>query len=243
MNNIINSLKIVSLALILSVGISYVSAWTAPTATPPGGNTSAPLNVSSTAQTKVGDITANYLTASSESNAPVFKDTSNPAYFVNPNGDSVLANIYATTICFGADCKTAWPSAGVTSLTAGSGISLSGSTGAVTISSTGNGTGLSGPLAPLKGKTISCTGCSTTGAGCQYQVTMWAWVDGSGNPFTRIRVVPPNAGYTIDSGNVSGFDATTSSLYVESHSAHWNFGTAPSLTGNNSVCTANWPLN
>lgn len=54
--NIFQPLKVITLALALSVGISYVSAWTAPTATPPGGNTSAPINVGSTAQTKTGGL-------------------------------------------------------------------------------------------------------------------------------------------------------------------------------------------
>lgn len=127
MKNITQPLKLIALASILSIGISYVSAWTAPTVTPPNGNVAAPVNVGNTAQTKTGNLTANYLTASSESNAPVFKDTSDTSYFLNPNGDSVLANIYATRICFGADCKTAWPSGGAT-YSAGNGLSLSGTT-------------------------------------------------------------------------------------------------------------------
>ena len=56
MKNITQSLKLIILALALSIGISYVSAWTAPTATPPSSNVAAPINVGSTAQTKTGDI-------------------------------------------------------------------------------------------------------------------------------------------------------------------------------------------
>ena len=63
MNKLISTLKIVALALVLSFGISYVYAWTAPTSTAPGGNVSAPLNTSGTAQTKTGDITARTITA------------------------------------------------------------------------------------------------------------------------------------------------------------------------------------
>ncbi|OHA83985.1 MAG: hypothetical protein A2937_00515 [Candidatus Yonathbacteria bacterium RIFCSPLOWO2_01_FULL_47_33b] len=127
MNHIFQSTKVILLALALSIGISYVSAWTAPAVTPPNGNVAAPLNVSNTAQTKAGNITANYLIASSESNAPVFKDSNDSSYFLNPNGDSILNSIYATKICFGADCKTAWPTGGAT-YTAGNGLSLSGTT-------------------------------------------------------------------------------------------------------------------
>ncbi|OHA84349.1 MAG: hypothetical protein A2937_01255 [Candidatus Yonathbacteria bacterium RIFCSPLOWO2_01_FULL_47_33b] len=125
--HIFQSAKVILLALVLSIGISYVSAWTAPTVTPPNGNVAAPLNVSNTAQTKAGNITANYLIASSESNAPVFKDSNDSSYFLNPNGDSILSSIYATKICFGADCKTAWPSGGAT-YSAGNGLSLTGTT-------------------------------------------------------------------------------------------------------------------
>jgi len=159
MKNITQPLKVVALALVLSVGISYVSAWTAPTVTPPNGNVAAPVNTGSTAQTKTGNITANYLFASSESNAPVFKDSNDSAYFVNPNGDSVLWNAFAKgDVCSGygsgsQKCLSAMNS-GVTSLTAGSGISLSGSTGTVTVSSTSG-------AAPTKGGVIG--GCDETG--------------------------------------------------------------------------------
>lgn len=57
MNNITQSLKIIVLALILSLGISYVFAWTTPTVAPTGGNTPAPLNVSGNDQYK-GDALA-----------------------------------------------------------------------------------------------------------------------------------------------------------------------------------------
>lgn len=56
MKNIIQSLKIITLGLILAFGISYAFAWTAPTQAPPNGNVSAPMNTSSGAQYKVGDL-------------------------------------------------------------------------------------------------------------------------------------------------------------------------------------------
>ncbi len=56
MKNITQLLKLIALALVLSIGISYVSAWTTPTVMPPNGNVAAPINVGSTAQTKTGDI-------------------------------------------------------------------------------------------------------------------------------------------------------------------------------------------
>lgn len=56
MKNITQSIKIITIALVLSVSIAYVSAWTAPTATPPGGNVSAPLNTSNASQYKDGAL-------------------------------------------------------------------------------------------------------------------------------------------------------------------------------------------
>lgn len=49
-------LKIIILAIILSLGVTYVFAWTPPTATPPGANTPAPINVSATSQYKDGAL-------------------------------------------------------------------------------------------------------------------------------------------------------------------------------------------
>lgn len=98
-------MKIVTLALVLSVGISYVSAWTAPTATPPGGNVAAPINVGNSEQTKTGNLGASWVYAYSYRDAGDLTDS----YFMKPNGDSVLKKVIADTICFGVDCKTAWP--------------------------------------------------------------------------------------------------------------------------------------
>ncbi len=85
-SQIINTIKVITLALLLALGISYVSAtshdtWTGPTATPPGNNVFAPLNVGPTTQTKAGILSSTRLTA--------------------------------PTICFGpfnsTNCRTAWP--------------------------------------------------------------------------------------------------------------------------------------
>lgn len=55
----LQTLKVVILALTLTVGVNYIFAvdWTPPTATPPGGNTSAPLNVTNAGQIKWGGLT------------------------------------------------------------------------------------------------------------------------------------------------------------------------------------------
>jgi hypothetical protein len=53
---IINTTKILITAFILSLGISTIYAWTAPTQTPPAGNTSAPINVGSIGQYKSSNL-------------------------------------------------------------------------------------------------------------------------------------------------------------------------------------------
>lgn len=60
-----NTLKIITTAFVISIGFSYVYAWTAPTANPPAGNVSAPINTSATAQTKAGALTVGSLDAGS----------------------------------------------------------------------------------------------------------------------------------------------------------------------------------
>ena len=73
-------------AIILVAGIAY-AVWIEPTTAPPNGNVGAPINTSSTAQTKAGGFTAETLTA---------------------------ATVTGTTqFCLGASCITAWPRGGV----------------------------------------------------------------------------------------------------------------------------------
>lgn len=60
---IFNAIKVSALAIVLSFGLSYVYAWTVPTATPPAGNVSAPINTSSVEQTKLGAFNIGSITA------------------------------------------------------------------------------------------------------------------------------------------------------------------------------------
>ena len=55
-SKIFNALKVSSLAIVLSLGLSYVYAWTAPAVLPTGGNAATPINISSTPQTKAGTL-------------------------------------------------------------------------------------------------------------------------------------------------------------------------------------------
>lgn len=51
--------KVLVIALLFTAGLSFVSAWTGPTATPPGNNVPAPINVGTSAQVKNGDLSVN----------------------------------------------------------------------------------------------------------------------------------------------------------------------------------------
>lgn len=93
---------------------------------------------------------------------------------------------------------------------------------------TGN-TGVRGVLAPLKGKQITCVDQYGQGQG-------WAYVDGNGDPFTRMYI--PFVGY--DSGWVSGF-----AVSYTSGSDTWNVGWNTFVMAYNgqasAQCFANWP--
>jgi len=58
---ILENVRIIVVAIILSLGTSVVFAWTGPTATPPSSNISAPVNIGSTSQIKTGGLWLNSL--------------------------------------------------------------------------------------------------------------------------------------------------------------------------------------
>jgi len=89
----IKETKIIILSLLVFVGGSeLVLAWTGPTADPPSANTSAPINISSNPQTKVGRFESEtYLTA------PEFFDT-DMEYYIDPNEDSWLDRLFSNDI-------------------------------------------------------------------------------------------------------------------------------------------------
>jgi hypothetical protein len=61
LKKITSSIKIIFLATIIAGGMNYLMAWTGPTATPPGGNVPAPLNVAydNPQQAKLGGLQLN----------------------------------------------------------------------------------------------------------------------------------------------------------------------------------------
>ena len=100
--SLLTSLKAIILALLLSVGISYLyAAWANPTDTPPNGNTPAPINVGSTGQTKTSSITATDLIGQNSVASP----------FLQALGGSD-PKVTSPKYCIGTDCITAWPSGG-----------------------------------------------------------------------------------------------------------------------------------
>lgn len=300
--NIIQSLKIVTLALVISVGISYVSAWTAPTVTPPNGNASAPVNVGSIAQTKVGPfgvvntandyglrVSGNPSGANWNKSSIYSADTSTGKTFsfgtrgnefsisseTVPNnaqrflidhnsgnvaiGTSVTANkleVAGNTNINGVlssgkvqiiDVVTENTACSPNGLIARDSIGvLLSCQSAVWKKASGSGsggTGMSGLLMPLAGKTISCYNGSTNAyAG-------FASVDTNGNPSARAICATGQ-----DSGWIPGFTASVrcypGGMNQMKAIATWNFngwaGGASNLgvedNAGNPACTANWPM-
>ncbi len=121
-NKILDTIKVIFLALMLTVGIQYVSAqsWTAPTNTPPNGNTYAPLNISNLGQVKDAGLTLGFgLGAPSVTPALIIPyglvsigDTTDP--YEPAEKIDVVGNVKATGFCLrdGSSCITSWPAGG-----------------------------------------------------------------------------------------------------------------------------------
>lgn len=112
-NKILNTVKVVVLALILTVGVQFVAAqstttWQPPTSSPPQGNTYAPLNVGPSGQVKDGGLTLGYTLSASA-----------PALIIK-NGKLCLPQGTGTLPPEG-DCRSSWPTGG-----SGSGINCTG---------------------------------------------------------------------------------------------------------------------
>ncbi len=85
-HDLLTAAKAIILALILSVGVSYIhAAWSNPTDVPPNGNVAVPLNISSTGQGKSGWLGASQFIVN------------------NPAGD-----VTSPKFCIGASCITSW---------------------------------------------------------------------------------------------------------------------------------------
>lgn len=115
------SLVLSIIILSLTVGFSFAAwtDWTEPSASPPGGNVSAPINVSSTGQTKSGALTVN-----ADFTANRLVDTSDGSYYVDPANTGYSA-LFAGSV-------------GIGTTEPGSTLEVDGSFGASTVN-TGNG--------------------------------------------------------------------------------------------------------
>lgn len=145
--------KILGLALVLSIGIGYISAapWTAPAGPPPDNNTDAPLNVSSSGQIKLGGLSLNAGLPAAPNGLIVAAGNVgigiiSPTTRLDVNGTAKVTGFQLTTgagasrvLTSNASGVGTWvtPAAagGVTQIIAGSGITVSpaGGTGAVTV--------------------------------------------------------------------------------------------------------------
>jgi hypothetical protein len=150
-------------------------------------------------------------------------------------GTATMANAVITgTATVGNGCPT-----NGTVAQDGTGLLLSCQSGVWKKAQGSSGTGISGILLPLAGKTISCF--ISAYWPLNYPIIAYAMIDATGNPFTRITT----SYLALDTGWVSGFTAT---IPNEAMIATWQVGSFPSLvlTSNlftsSATCTANWPM-
>lgn len=54
--DLIQSIKVIVLSLLIGLGVSFVSAWTEPTGTPPENNVGGPINIGASFQSKTGGL-------------------------------------------------------------------------------------------------------------------------------------------------------------------------------------------
>ena len=95
MKKTFQTIKLITLAVLLSLGLSFAYAWTVPTTTPPGGNTNPPLNTSTTAQVKNGGLSVNAFTAfgSAFFAGNVGIGTAAPAQKLDVNGGAIINGV------------------------------------------------------------------------------------------------------------------------------------------------------
>ncbi len=92
------TLKILLAAVVLSLGVSYAYAWTAPTDAPPAGNTPAPVNEGFNIQSKLGKLILNTNIASQyPTGLEVFGDANFYA------SGSSAGNVTATAFLYSSD--------------------------------------------------------------------------------------------------------------------------------------------
>ncbi len=177
--NIINSTKTLVLAVILATGVSYLFAWTGPTATPPGNNTAAPLSVATSSQTKMGPLILNYanlVTPGLEvlGGIQIVDGTQGVGKVLRSDANGVSSWVATSSLGISGG------SSGVSQITAGTRVTVtpSGGTGNVTVNSSATGTIGGGCYETSSDQTIDTnppargwgngtpTGATTQYAGC-----------------------------------------------------------------------------
>lgn len=102
--DILQTLKILVAAIILSFGASYVYAWTSPAQAPLNGNTPAPVNIGASAQSKSGKLAI----GSSATPAVTLDVTGN----IGAGNAFFSKNVRANSFTLGGITITSWPSGG-----------------------------------------------------------------------------------------------------------------------------------
>ena len=130
--DIIQSVKMLIVAVVVLIGANALYAWTSPASNPPGGNTPAPLNVGPVAQAKSGNLKVGSASSAptqalevvgnaiignnayilSRVYAPTFYDQDNTNYYLDPSGVSVF-----NAINLGGVTRNTWPTGGTLSVT------------------------------------------------------------------------------------------------------------------------------
>lgn len=146
-------MQVVTLGLIVGIGLQYAQAWQGPTQAPPNGNVAGPLTTSNISQTKTGPLILGGLAVTG---AVAFTGIGGTNCGLETDA---LGNVTCGVKGGGGG--------GVTSIIAGSGITISGGTGNVTISTSGGGGSIpSGMIA------MFATACSAVPGGWTHYAAM-----------------------------------------------------------------------
>ncbi len=227
---------IVALVAIPSLALAQ---WTAAPSNPPSSNATAPLNVGSSAQSKVAGLLLN---TGGATNGLIVQygrvgiDTTSPSYPLDVSG---YAN--ASGYCIGGgSCITSWPSGGsgtITGVTAGTDLSGGGTSGTVTLNDTstlnsvtsrGSSTSNSISTGPLTASYITTTSGGvnansyTVSAGkyCLSGSCITSWPTGSsGTPtLDQVLTAGSTSSHSINTGalTVTGTATVSSSVTASS---------------------------
>ncbi len=110
-----NTLALIPLIVCFSLltGYNFMSAqWSAPTATPPGNNTAAPVNVGATTQAKSGNLAVNIFAATTEMRSTRYCNglglnclTNSTGTWTTDSGFTVLGTTTATAFMYSSDVR------------------------------------------------------------------------------------------------------------------------------------------